>query len=164
MRGALGLQRSHVSGLELKVPPDVVWLVAAALMWLASAITPEFAVPLSLRIGAAVLFAILGSWTIIAARVTLDRAQTTWHPTSPERTSSLVTTGVYRFSRNPMYLGMLLGLVGWAVLLASPLALIVSGGFALYMNRFQIGPEERTLSTLLGHEYRDYVTHVRRWL
>jgi protein-S-isoprenylcysteine O-methyltransferase Ste14 len=153
-----------VSGLELKVPPDVVWLAAAALMWLASALTPTFALPLSLRIAAAVLFAILAVWTIIAARVTLGRAQTTWQPTSPERTSSLVTTGAYRFSRNPIYLGMLLGLVGWALLLASPLALIVSGGFALYVDRFQIGPEERTLSTLFGREYREYVTHVRRWL
>jgi protein-S-isoprenylcysteine O-methyltransferase Ste14 len=153
-----------VSGLELKVPPDVVWLVAAALMWLASALTPRVALPLPLRIGAAVLFAVLALGTIIAARVTLDRAQTTWHPTSPERTSSLVTTSAYRLSRNPMYLGMLLGLVGWAVLLASPLALIVCGGFALYVDRFQIRPEERMLSTLFGHEYREYAMHVRRWL
>jgi protein-S-isoprenylcysteine O-methyltransferase Ste14 len=153
-----------VSGLELKVPPDAVWLVAAAVMWLASALSPKFAVPLPLRIVVAVLFAILAVWAIIAARVTLDRAQTTWHPTSPERASRLVTTGAYRFSRNPIYLGMLLGLVGWAVLLASPLALVVSGGFALYMNRFQIGPEERTLSTLFGHDFREYAMRVRRWL
>jgi protein-S-isoprenylcysteine O-methyltransferase Ste14 len=153
-----------VPNLELKIPPDVVALVVAALMWLASAVTPDLSFPLLVRTLVAGVLLVAGAGLIIDARVKLGRARTTWQPGTPERTAALVTGGVYRFSRNPMYLGMLLGLIGWAVLLASPLALMVSGGFALYMNRFQIGPEERTLSTLLGHEYRDYVAHVRRWV
>ena len=94
----------------------------------------------------------------------LSRANTTWKPATPGRTSCLVTTGVYGFTRNPMYLGTLLILLGWAVVLESPFALVLPAAFIFYMNRFQIRPEERTLSALLGRDYSDYLRHVRRWL
>jgi protein-S-isoprenylcysteine O-methyltransferase Ste14 len=153
-----------VANLELKIPPDVVALVVAALMWLASAVTPELAFPLLVRILVAGVPAVVGAGLIIDARVMLGRARTTWQPSTPGRTAALVTGGVYRFSRNPMYLGMLLILVGWAVALMSPVALGVSALFVPYMDRFQIGPEERVLSALLGQSYRDYLSGVRRWL
>lgn len=153
-----------MSGLELKVPPDVVWLAVGAIMWLASKVTSGLAVTLPLRLLVAAACVAVGVGCIVGARVILDRAHTTWHPTAPERTTSLVRGGVFRFSRNPTYLGMLLVLVGWAVVLANPLALVLSAIFALWMDRFQIRPEERVLSPLLGQEYRDYVSEVRRWV
>ena len=149
---------------ELKIPPDVVALVVAALMWLASAVTPDLPFPLLVRILVAGVPAVAGAGLIIDARVMLGRARTTWQPGTPERTAALVTGGVYRFSRNPMYLGMLLILVGWAAALMSPAALGVSVVFVPYMDRFQIRPEERVLSALLGQRYRDYLSEVRRWL
>lgn len=155
---------SHVSGLELKVPPDIVALLVAALMWVASAVAPTLAIPVPLRVGIAAVFIAVGVGVIVSARVVLGRSNTTWKPTTPGRTSRLVTTGVYRFTRNPMYLGMLLILLGWAVVLESPFALILPAAFMFYMNRLQIGPEERTLSALLGRDYSDYLRHVRRWL
>lgn len=100
----------------------------------------------------------------VDARVMLDRVHTTWYRSEPGRTTSLVTAGVYRYSRNPIYLGMLLALLGWAVLLANPTALALSATFVLYMNRFQIAPEERSLSVAIGDEYRDYMSRVRRWV
>jgi len=153
-----------VSRLKLKVPPDAVWLVVAALMWLASAITPALAIATLLRIAVAGALAALGIAVIVAARATLSRARTTWRPAEPGRATSLVTGGVYRFSRNPIYLGMLLALLAWAVVLASPLALALSAAFVLYMDWFQIGPEERALSAVIGDQYRDYLGRVRRWL
>jgi protein-S-isoprenylcysteine O-methyltransferase Ste14 len=164
MRGALGPQGGRVSGLELKVPPDVVWLAVGVTMWLASKVTPGLTVPLPLRLIVAGLCVALGVGLVVGARVMLDRAHTTWHPTEPERTTSLVSGGVFRFSRNPTYLGMLLVLVGWGVVLANPLAFVLAAIFALWMSRFQIRPEERVLSALLGQEYRDYASRVRRWV
>jgi len=153
-----------VQDLELKIPPDVVALVLAALMWLASAVTPGLSFPLLVRVLVAGVPAVVGAGLIIDARVMLGRARTTWQPGTPGRTAALVTGGVYRFSRNPMYLGMLLILVGWAAALMSPVALGVSAVFVPYMDRFQIWPEERVLSALLGQSYRDYLSGVRRWL
>jgi len=153
-----------VPDLELKIPPDVVALVVAVLMWLASAVTPDLSFPPLVRILVAGVPAVAGAGLIIDARVMLGRAGTTWQPGTPGRTATLVTGGVYRFSRNPMYLGMLLILVGWAAALMSPVALGVSVVFVPYMDRFQIRPEERVLSALLGQSYRDYLSEVRRWL
>jgi protein-S-isoprenylcysteine O-methyltransferase Ste14 len=153
-----------VTGLELKVPPDAVWLGVAALMGLASLATPGLAISAPLRLVVAAPLVAAGIVFIVEARLVLSRAHTTWRPAEPGRTTSLVTHGVYRFSRNPIYLGMLLVLVAWGVLLASPVALVVSAAFVLYVDRFQIRPEERALSAVAGDEYRDYLRRVRRWL
>ena len=153
-----------MSRLELKVPPDVVWVLVAGLMWLASLITPHLDLPSQLRIGAAVVLAVVGVWAVVSARVSLERANTTWRPMTPGQTASLVTSGVYGFSRNPIYLGMLLVLIGWAVLLGSPAAFALSGVFVVYLDRFQIGPEERALTAILGQGFLDYRARVRRWL
>ena len=108
--------------------------------------------------------AVLGVAVAIAGVASFRRAQTTVNPLKPESTSSLVVSGVYRVSRNPMYVGMLLVLLGWGVLLSNVLALPIVPGFVLYMNRFQIGPEETVLAELFGEEYATYRSRVRRWL
>lgn len=153
-----------MSRLELKVPPDVVWLAVAALMWLAAVLARRLTVEVPLRLWVAVVLTACGVALIVAARVALARAHTTWAPTAPERTSSLVTGGVYRFTRNPIYLGMLLVLLAWAAVLANLLALALVAVFVAYMDRFQIGPEEAALSARLGEGYRDYRAQVRRWV
>jgi protein-S-isoprenylcysteine O-methyltransferase Ste14 len=153
-----------MSRLDLKVAPDVVWVLVAGLMWLVSAWTPRLDVPSPLRVATAAILTVVGVWVIVRARAALARADTTWRPMTPARSTSLVTSGVYAFSRNPIYLGMLLALLGWAVLLASPAALVVSSVFVLYLDRFQIAPEERALAALLEREFSDYRGRVRRWI
>jgi protein-S-isoprenylcysteine O-methyltransferase Ste14 len=133
-------------------------------MWLTSRVTAGFGAGELLRRVLALVLIGIGSGLIVAARVALDRAGTTWHPTEPGRTTALVTTGVYGFSRNPTYLGMEIVLLSWAVVLTSPAAALVSALFVAYIDRFQIRPEELTLAVSLGQEYRDYVQRVRRWL
>ncbi len=153
-----------MSHFELRVPPDVVWIAVAALMWLASTLTPGLAIPGLIRgVLACAIFA-AGIALIVAARVALDRAHTTWLPSKPQRTTALVTSGVFGFSRNPTYLGMLLVLVGWSVVLADPIALVLTAPFVLYMDRFQVVPEERALTKMIGDDYLDYARRVRRWL
>ena len=92
------------------------------------------------------------------------RAGTTVNPIKPETAGSLVVSGIYRRTRNPMYLGFLLGLAGWAVFLSNALAFIFLPVFVLYLNRFQIRREERALASVFGKDFAAYQSKVRRWL
>lgn len=78
--------------------------------------------------------------------------------------ATLVVLGIYRFSRNPMYIGVLFALTGWAVFLSHALAFLFLPGVVAYLNRFQIAPEERVLLAKLGQAYATYMQSVRRWL
>lgn len=150
--------------LELKVPPVVVALVVAGLMWLVSAATPELPAALIFQVGMAAFLGTCGFIIIVVAAIGFRRAHTTVNPLVPGRTSRIVSTGVYRLSRNPMYLGMLLLLVGLATALWNLFALGLSALFVLYMNLFQIPAEERMLATLYPLDYGAYKGQVRRWI
>src|SRR5262245_7917158 len=153
-----------MDSLELKVPPPLLALLVGVLMWLASPLTATVEVPFGLRVGGAVTFACTGAVIGIAAMVWFRRAKTTMSPIKPGAASVLVTGGVFRFTRNPMYLSLLLYLLAWGLYLSNWLALLFLPPFVLYINRFQIAPEERTLSSLFGPEYAAYAGRVRRWL
>ena len=157
-----------MNALELKIPPPVVALCLALLMWLAAPpalqFTAPFELPFGLRASLAVALAVIGQGISIAGIVSFRRARTTINPLKPAAASALVRSGVFRFTRNPMYLGLLLALVGWAVWLWSPAALLFLPVFVLYIDRFQIGPEERVLATLFGAEYAAYRGSVRKWV
>jgi protein-S-isoprenylcysteine O-methyltransferase Ste14 len=150
--------------LELKVPPPLVALVIAAAMWGISRATPSVDVSARIRLGAAIAIALAGAAVAIAGVAAFRRAKTTVNPLNPETSSSLVTSGVYRLTRNPMYVGIALALVAWAVFLSSGWALLGPLIFVLYMTRFQIVPEERVLSSMFGEAYAAYRARVRRWL
>ena len=150
--------------LELKIPPPVVMIIVAALMWLARTLTPTLELPDYARVATAAAIAVIAATLAITAAFTFRRAKTTTNPFKPEKASSLVTRGAFRFSRNPMYLSLALLLVAWATFLASPLLLLGVVVFVLYMTRFQIHPEEETLSRLFGSHYLTYKTTTRRWL
>lgn len=150
--------------LELKVPPPLVMLGVALFMWLGSVPVPGLAWPMPARTLCAVVLAALGASIAVAGVVSFVRAHTTVNPLKPGSASSLVVTGVYRFTRNPMYLGDLVILIGWAVFLSNALSFLLVPAFVLYINRFQIGPEEKALSGLFGAEYAAYRSKVHRWL
>ncbi len=118
----------------------------------------------SLRWGAALAFAAAGVALAGAGALVFRRARTTINPHTPDNSSSLVTTGVYRFTRNPMYAGIALVLAGWAVLLSSVWALLGLPIFVAYIGRFQIAPEERALARKFGPAYAEYRSRVRRWV
>ncbi|MEY4764441.1 MAG: hypothetical protein RI907_1114 [Pseudomonadota bacterium] len=112
----------------------------------------------------AVLCALAGAGVAMAGVVAFKRSQTTVNPFTPERASSLVASGIYRYSRNPMYLGFFLALIGWAAWLSNLLAPAVLPLFIAYMNRFQIQPEEGALRLRFGDEFQRYALQVRRWV
>lgn len=150
--------------LELKIPPPVIAAAAAAGMWGLARAFPVFDVRNEVRVYAAVLIALAGVILAASGIVTFRRARTTINPHKPGEATALVSSGPYRFTRNPMYAGMLLVLLAWAAFLSSLLALLGPIVFVLYINRFQIAPEERALQSLFGSEYTAYRARVRRWL
>lgn len=150
--------------LELKIPPPVVVVLTAGTMWGISLVGPLLELPAFIRIVTAVTICLAGVGLSLAGVIAFRRARTTVNPMKPQTTSSLVCSGIYRVTRNPMYVGLVFVLVAWAVLLSSAWALLGPMAFALYMNRFQIAPEERVLSSMFGASYSDYKSSVRRWL
>jgi len=153
-----------VRTLELRILPDVVLLVVAVGMWGASLAVPSFSLPLAMRVSTGAIVVVIGLCIIQAAGFSFRQARTTADPTKPGSASSLVVSGVYRFSRNPIYLGMTFVLLGWAVFFMNALAFALVPVFVAYINRFQIVPEERALSAIFGTEYASYQARVRRWL
>jgi len=150
--------------LELKVPPPVVALFVALLMWLAGRKVPTLAFVMPQRKGLALGLLVAGVCVSILGVASFRRARTTVNPLKPERASCLVRSGIYRYTRNPMYLGLLLILLAWAIFLANIAAFIFLPAFVLYLNRFQIRPEERVLASVFGQDFASYRSKVRRWL
>ena len=150
--------------LELKIPPPAVALLVALAMWGISLATSRFEVSAMLRNSAAILLGVVGFGIAIAGVLAIRRARTTTNPIKPETATSLVTSGIYHFTRNPMYLGLCFVLLAWAVFLSSAWALVGPVAFALYIGRFQITPEEKVLSKLFGPAFAEYQSKVRRWL
>ncbi|HZM35695.1 MAG TPA: isoprenylcysteine carboxylmethyltransferase family protein [Burkholderiales bacterium] len=151
-------------GLEHRIPPPLVGLIVAAAMYGIH----EVAAPMRFAFqGHVVLALVIGAAALavdISGVVAFLRARTTVNPLRPDKASTLVTGGIFRRTRNPMYLGMAMLLVGWAVYLANPLTLLGIPAFVAYLNRFQIAPEERALEQRFGADYRGYRARVRRWL
>jgi protein-S-isoprenylcysteine O-methyltransferase Ste14 len=155
---------TSVQALELKVPPPVVAVLMAGAMWGISLVAPLLEMPALIRAVTAATIALAGGGFSLAGAISIRRAGTTVNSVKPETTSSLVCSGIYRATRNPMYVGLLFVLVAWAIFLSTVWALLGPLAFVLYLNRFQIAPEERALSAMFGTGYSAYKSRVRRWL
>ncbi len=164
MEAGVPVVQEPMRALELKIPPVALVILTAALMWLVSRAGPTFGLLLPARRALALGLVVAGAVISALGVVSFRRARTTVNPIKPETAGSLVVSGIYRRTRNPMYLGFLLGLAGWAVFLSNALAFIFLPVFVLYLNRFQIGPEERALASVFGKDFAAYQSKVRRWL
>jgi len=153
-----------LSALELKIPPVALTLLFAALMWLLAQVAPGLPLALGWRVALLVIGVVAGAAVGLAGVWSFRRARTTVNPLNPERSSALVVDGVFRHSRNPMYLGLLLALSGWGLFLANAPSLLLALAFVPYMNRFQIAPEERAMEQAYGQTFTEYRRRVRRWL
>jgi protein-S-isoprenylcysteine O-methyltransferase Ste14 len=150
--------------LEHRIPPPAIALLVALAMWSIALVAPRFALSPMVRIVAALAIALAGIAISTAGAATFRRAKTTLNPITPEAASVLVTHGIFRLTRNPMYVGLGLVLIAWALFLASAFAFLGPVLFVLYIDRFQIAPEERALTALFGPSYAAYRRDVRRWL
>jgi len=153
-----------MKSLELKIPPPIVALLVGVAMWKIASVLPSLDVPLFFREVTTGVLLLVGAAISFPGFVALIRARTTFNSMKPKATSSLVTGGIYRFTHNPMYVSLLLILVAWAIFLSSAWVLVGPVAFVLYINRFQIKPEERVLAEMFGTAYTEYKGRVRRWL
>ena len=150
--------------LELLVPPPIIMVATGLIMWLLAEWLSEPALPWGSSAPVGVAISLLGVAISLAGVLTFKRASTTVDPRRPDEASTLVTTGIYRYSRNPMYLGILLVLIGWAVILGNLISAVAIVAFVAYITRYQIIPEERLLQEKFSGAFTAYKGRVRRWL
>lgn len=150
--------------LELKIPPPAIFAAFAFAMWKTAGLCPFAAFSVPFRLPLAAVLVLLGGGLGAGGIGKFICARTTIHPHQPRHSAVLVTTGIYRITRNPMYLGLLLILAGGAIYLANGAAFVFLPGFVLCLNRWQIRPEERILREKFGATFEEYARTVRRWL
>lgn len=150
--------------LDHRVPPPIVALILAVIMWGLARVGPTVALPSTMRLSLSLAFAcaavVFGFFAFGAFR----RASTTIDPINIDRASTLVTSGVFRVTRNPMYVALSAVLISWSIFLAAVATIVGPVAFVLYIIRFQIVPEERVMRSKFGAAYEDYVARTRRWL
>ncbi len=153
-----------MESLELKLHPPVIFILHVLAMWGVAELVPSltYHIPGSKIV---IMLILMGAaYFGISGILSFRKAVTTIDPHKPEATRTLVTTGVYSLSRNPMYLGLLLGLIAWSIYLGNIISAVFLITFVLVVARLQIMPEERILTENFGEEYIDYRENVRRWI
>ena len=150
--------------LELKVPPLALLVAFGAVMLGLSSVAPALTLPLVHGTAIASALVLFGACVALAGVIAFRASHTTVNPITPEKSSAVVSTGIYRFTRNPMYLGFALVLAGWATYLSNAASLLVLPAFVAYMNKFQVIPEERVLLAKFGTQFSEYMETVRRWI
>jgi len=150
--------------MKLIVPPPLQGLICAGLIWVIATYFPQYSIDLTYKkYLSGVLFFIGVTIDLLALRI-FHQSGTTVSPFSPDKTSSLVATGIYRYTRNPMYLGMVFLLVGFTVWFGTVPGLLIIALFIWSITELQIKPEEAVLLEKFGESYTDYCQKVRRWI
>ena len=149
--------------MRLKIPPALFTLIVGLLMYVLAKFLPfgdfNFTGRLYLMYFLFGLGVLIGLWSLLQ----FFSKKTSVNPVTPDSASTLVCKGIYSFTRNPMYLGLLLLLLAWALFLSNAFNTLLAAGFVSYMNRFQIKPEEEALEKIFGSEFLAYKIKVRRW-
>lgn len=153
-----------MSPLELKIPPPVVALACAGLAWAIAHFTPGLVFLFPARVWIAAALVVAGISLDLSGLLAFRKARTTISPLAPGKSTAIVNSGPYAFTRNPMYLGMASVLLGYCVYLANPPSVLAVAAFCAYITRFQVIPEERLLLGKFGEAYSRYKDAVRRWI
>ncbi len=150
--------------LENRIPPPLVAVIFGAGMFGAAMLTPAVELSSIVRYSAIGFFSVLGALFLVSGAISFRLARTTVDPLKPESATSLVTSGVYQITRNPMYVGLAMFLCAWAVYLESFWVVCLIVLYILYIHRFQIRPEEKALENIFGQEFANYKSQARPWL
>ena len=149
---------------KLLIPPPLQFVTGILAMWAIDQILPGVRIFLPFQIEFGTLIILVGLIIEIVSVFAFFRARTTINPIEPHKASKLVIGGLYRISRNPMYLGMAMMLTGWMIRLGNPANLGVLILFVVLITVLQIKPEEAVLQEKFADEYEDYCRQVRRWI
>lgn len=147
-----------------RIPPPVIGLAAAALIWLLAGWVPALAISFPGQTVLALVIAALGAMLDIVSIGQFFKKKTTVNPLTPHKAETLVISGLYRITRNPMYLGLAFLLTAWMIHLGNPAGILVLAAFFWFLTEFQIKPEETVLRERFGSEYDAYMRSVRRWI
>jgi len=150
--------------LKNKIPPPVIALSFGLLIWAMNLFVPIYVIPLGNIVYVGYALILFGLFLDILSFINFVKNKTTVNPIKPQNASTLVISGFYRFSRNPMYLGMFNILLGVTLLLGDISGLLMLPPLILTMNTLQIIPEEKVLEEIFGKDYLDYKENVRRWI
>jgi len=150
--------------LQLKIPPPIYAISIALIMWLLSRYFPVVQLIFSPWNKLGIALMLLAGLLDLSSLYLFFKKRTTPNPMKPEFTTGLVTNGLYKISRNPMYLGLLTILIGFAIYLGNLTSFLVLPAFYFVITEMQIKPEERMLEKKFSEEYLAYKNKVRRWL
>ena len=153
-----------MTSLENRIPPPLVAVIAAAGIWWLSTFTSTLALISAVKYSLVLGFSLAGIFFALSGAISFRLAKTTVNPLKPETASALVTSGIYQFTRNPMYVGFVAFLFAWASFLGTVWGVGLIAVYIAYIQRFQIMPEERALTQIFKGEFLEYKTKVRPWL
>ena len=148
--------------LETKIPPPIVGLIFGFVIYYTRDIFPKLVIKNENIFGT--LFILVGLGCFLSAIGLFKKKQTAVTPLNPSSATKLITHGIYKYSRNPMYLGMSLVLAGISIMVNPIGGLAFISLFTLYINQFQIEPEEKAMTKLFKNEFSEYKKNVRRWV
>ena len=148
--------------MKTKIPPPVITLISVCLIFLTKPLFSSYQIVSNLEIGGGVC--LMGLFILIFSVRLFKMKKTSINPVNPKVASSLVVSGLFKFSRNPMYCGMLFLIFGISIIINIIGGFFIGTFFILYMNRYQIIPEEEALVDLFGADYKNYKERVRRWV
>lgn len=145
-----------------KIPPPIVTLICGLAIYFSKTFFNKF---FSYNNNTISLFLLILGFTVFTLAVkAFNRQKTTVNPLEPRQASSLVSSGIFKYSRNPMYLGMLIVLLSISFKFNLAGGIIISLFFYLFITRFQIFPEEEAMNELFGDEFIEYSNKTRRWI
>ncbi len=153
-----------MQALENKIPPPAVMVIFGLIMWGIAQASPVIPIASTLQWSLIVITFLGGIGFGVGGIRSFNKAQTTINPLKPDSASSLVSSGLFSRTRNPMYVSLTLALCSWGFFLASTWAFIGVILFVIYITLFQILPEERAMAKLFGDEFIEYKNRVRRWI
>jgi protein-S-isoprenylcysteine O-methyltransferase Ste14 len=148
--------------MKTKIPPPILALLMIVIIYFSSLIIEPFT--FSYRIVLSVFIVVIGLACAIPSFRLFAKHKTTISPFTPSETTALVTVGMYRYSRNPMYLGLVLLNIAATIFFGTWLGIIIVATFIFLLNLLQIIPEEEALLDIFGEEYIEYKKKVRRWI
>ena len=150
--------------MKLLIPPPIVALISVGVIWLLARQLPSLAFSFPWQSILAIVLISTGAVIDLICIGLFIHRKTTFSPLSPNRTAALVSSGLFKFSRNPMYVGQALAVAGAAIWFGNFIGLLMIPCFIIYLTKFQILPEEEILLRKFGNDYQDYQRRVRRWL
>ena len=148
--------------MKTKIPPPILALIMIAIIYLSSFIVETFT--FSYQTVLSVLVVVVGLGSALPSFRLFAKNKTTISPFTPSETTALVTAGMYRYSRNPMYLGLVLLNIAATIFFGTWFGIIIAATFIFLLNLLQIIPEEEALQDIFGEEYIEYKKKVRRWI